>query len=274
MDRAHSNRYQHRRPVRRLFTGMRTHFWSSLRWLGGFEPTTLGSILIVVVAGWAFIELADSVVGGETHRFDPWLLRALRSPDNPAVPIGPRWLQGMARDVTALGGYFCLIFFTLITTGYLWLDRKRHLSEFLIGSALSGFIVSMVLKSFFQRPRPDIVPHLEHVISSSFPSGHSMNAAVIYLTLGSIVATSVARKSLKAYAIAVGVSITMLVGVSRVFLGVHYPTDVLAGWMAGLIWAILCSFVARVLQQRGTVERPDPPTAEPAASSPGTDDEG
>jgi len=213
-------------------------------------------VLILALAAWIFIELADSVVDGETHRFDPWLLRALRRPDDLSTPIGPHWLQEMARDVTALGGYFCLILFTLMTAGYLWLDKKRHLSEFLLGSAISGYLASTVLKLFFQRPRPDVVPHLAHVISSSFPSGHSMNSAVIYLTLGTLIATSVARKRLKAYVIGVALFLTVTVGVSRVYLGVHYPTDVLAGWLAGLVWAILCSLTARFLQRRGTVEPP------------------
>jgi len=245
---------------------IRGQFW--VRWLGGFEPVTLFSVLILMLAVWTFIELADSVVDGETHRFDPWLLRALRRPDDLSVPIGPRWLQDVARDATALGGYFCLILFLLMTAGFLWLDKKRHLSEFLLGSAISGYLVSTVLKFFFQRPRPDVVPHLAHVISSSFPSGHSMNSAVIYLTLGTIIATSVARKRLKAYAIGVALFLTVVVGMSRVYLGVHYPTDVLAGWLAGLVWAILCSLIARFLQRRGTVELPTGPCDDPIISPP------
>lgn len=245
---------------------MRTRCW--LRWLGSFEPITLLSVLVLALAGWGFIELADSVVDGEMHRFDPWLLRVLRRPDNPEIPIGPIWLREMARDVTALGGYFCLILFTLMTAGYLWLDEKHHLSEFLLGSAISGYLVSTALKLFFQRPRPDIVPHLAPVISSSFPSGHSMNSAVIYLTLGTLIATAVSRRRLKAYVIGVALLLTVVVGVSRVYLGVHYPTDVLAGWMAGLVWAIFCSLIAHVLQQRGTVETPDAPPEETSHPQP------
>ncbi|WP_437224599.1 phosphatase PAP2 family protein [Planctomicrobium sp. SH661] len=259
-----SNRPPRSGPVHRILKGIRVRAHCWVRWLGGLEPATLISVLILAVAGWCFIELADSVVDGETHRFDPWLLRALRSEHDPSVPIGPRWVQELARDVTSLGGYFCLIFFTFVTAGYLWLDNKRHLSEFLIGSAVSGYIVSTLLKLFFHRPRPDVVPHLDFVVSSSFPSGHSMNSAVIYLTLGSLLAAAVARRRLKAYVIGVALALTVLVGMSRVYLGVHYPTDVLAGWMAGLVWAILCSLTAHFLQQRGTVEKPVAPPDEPA----------
>lgn len=259
-----SSRHSRASLGRRLWKQIRVRAHCWVRWLGGFEPATLISFLILAAAAWIFIELADSVVDGEMHRFDPWLLRVLRRPDNLAIPIGPVWLHEMARDATALGGYFCLILFTLMTAGYLWLDRKRHLSEFLLGSAISGYLASLLLKLFFQRPRPEIVPHLSQVMTSSFPSGHSMNSAIIYLTLGTIIATSVARRRLKAYAIGVALLLTMLVGMSRVYLGVHYPTDVLAGWMAGLIWAILCSLTARFLQQRGTVETPVPVLDEPA----------
>jgi len=253
--------------IRRIVSRIRIRVRNGVRWLGGFEPATLILLLILALAGWSFIELADSVVDGETHRFDPWLLRIMRRTNDASTPIGPAWLHAMARDVTALGGYFCLILFTLMTAGYLWLDRKHHLSQFLLGSAVSGYIVSTILKLFFQRPRPDIVPHLDYVVSSSFPSGHSMNSAIIYLTLGTIIATSVARKRLKAYAMSVALFMTILIGISRVYLGVHYPTDVLAGWMAGLVWAILCSFVARGLQRRGAVEKPIRPPDEPVDSS-------
>jgi len=245
----------------------RAHAWGN--WLGGREPAVLASVLVVIAAAWGFIDLADEVWWGETHKFDQWLLRALRTPEDPAIPIGPRWLMEMTRDATSLGGYFCLIFFTLVTAGYLWLDRKRHLSEFLLGSAISGYIASTLLKLFFQRPRPEVVPHLDMVSSSSFPSGHSMNAAIIYLTLGTIIATAVARKRLKAYVIGVALLITIIVGWSRVYLGVHYPSDVLAGWMAGLIWAILCWLVARALQRRGAVEKPVPPSDEPPSETVG-----
>jgi len=260
-------RRDRRHVLRRIVFQIRIWLRNRVRWLGGFEPATLILLLILALAGWVFIELADSVVDGETHRFDPWLLRILRKSNDASTPIGPSWLHAMARDVTALGGYFCLILFTLMTVGYLWLDRKHHLSLFLLGSAVSGYIASTILKFFFQRPRPDVVPHLDYVISSSFPSGHSMNSAIIYLTLGTIIATSVARKRLKAYVMSVALFMTILIGISRVYLGVHYPTDVLAGWMAGLVWAILCFFVARRLQRRGTVEKPIRPPDEPSDSS-------
>ncbi|SFI07410.1 phosphatase PAP2 family protein [Planctomicrobium piriforme] len=237
------------------------HGW--VVWFGGREPAVLVSMLLLLAAGMSFVHLADEVSEGETHQFDRWLLRALRTPENPAIPVGPVWLAEVARDTTSLGGYGCLIFFTLIVTGYLWLDKKQHLALFLFASATSGYLLSSVLKDLFQRPRPDIVPHLDTVASTSFPSGHSMNAAIIYLTLGTLIATAVGRKRLKVYVIAVALFLTFAVGCSRVFLGVHYPTDVAAGWMAGLSWALLCWLAARFLQSRGQVEQPSVPPDEP-----------
>jgi undecaprenyl-diphosphatase len=237
-------------PFSRLKARIRRAAVRWVNWLGGLEPASLMAVLVLLVAGWIFIELADSIADGETLRFDPWLLRALRTKDDPAIPIGPWWVSVMARDCTSLGGYFCLILFTAVTAGYLYLDQKKFLSRFLIASALSGYIVSTVLKMMFQRARPDLVPHLDVVASSSFPSGHSMNAAVVYLTLGTLLATAARRQRLKVYVIGVALFITVMVGLSRIYLGVHYPTDVLAGWMAGLVWAILCYLVARILQKR------------------------
>jgi undecaprenyl-diphosphatase len=165
-------------------------------------------------------------------------------------------VEEVARDVSALGG---LAFVTIATVGiaiYLLIDSKAHMALFLVTSITSGAIVGIVLKALFSRPRPDFVPHLSQAFSSSFPSGHSLTAAVVYLTLGALVASVVSNVWLKAYLLAVGVMITIAVGGTRVYLGVHYPTDVLAGWLAGLVWALLCWLVARHLQILGKVEAP------------------
>jgi undecaprenyl-diphosphatase len=119
-------------------------------------------------------------------------------------------------------------------------------------------LLSTVLKDLFGRPRPTVVPHLFYVSSASFPSGHSMLSAVVYLTLGSLLARLVEQRRLKVYFLSVALLLSFLVGVSRVYMGVHYPTDVLAGWSAGLAWGLLCDLVARWLQQHGAVEKTAP----------------
>jgi undecaprenyl-diphosphatase len=184
-------------------------------------------------------------------------VRKLRRADDPATPIGPRWLQECGRDITALGGVTVLTLVTFSVAGYLLMARKFHAMWLVLIATFGGLIVSSILKRSFERGRPDIVPHLSHVYTSSFPSGHSMLSAVVYLTLGSLLARLAPGYAVKIYFIALALVLTFLVGVSRVYMGVHYPTDVLAGWTAGLVWAILCWLVARYLQRRGTVENDD-----------------
>lgn len=225
-----------------------------IQWLGGREPVVLLLLLALAVGTWGFIEIAEEVLEGDTQDFDTWMVGAMRKPDDPATPIGPLWLQEMGRDATALGGIGALTLFILVVAGYLWLDRKLRMMVFLLAATASGVVVTLTLKHAFDRPRPNVVPHLSHVTTSSFPSGHSMLSAVVYLTLGSLLAASVPRIGLKVYILSIAVVLSLIVGLSRVYLGVHYPTDVLAGWIAGLVWALACWLVARWLQRRHKVE--------------------
>ncbi len=228
-----------------------------IHWLMEREPVVLVTVLLFIAATWAFIEIADEVIEGDTQAFDKWVVQAMRQSDDPSVPIGPAWLQEMGRDATALGGVGALMLFAAVVAGYLWMDRKRRMALFLLAATSSGLLVSLALKISFSRPRPDVVPHLSHVSTSSFPSGHSMLSAIVYLTLGSLLAASTTRRRLKLYVLTVALFLSALVGLSRVYLGVHYPTDVLAGWMAGIVWAILCWLTARWLQRRHQLERAD-----------------
>ena len=204
---------------------------------------------------WGFIEIAEEVLEGDTEAFDHWVLSILRDRENLADPIGPRWVEEMARDATALGGFAWISFTTIVIAIYLWLVGKTRMMAFMLAATVSGALLSSGLKYSFGRPRPDLVPHLSHVVSSSFPSGHSMISAVVYLTLGSLLGAIMPNVKLKLYVLAVAIVLSVLVGISRVYLGVHYPTDVLAGWLAGLVWALVCWLIARWLQVHGQVER-------------------
>jgi len=126
---------------------------------------------------------------------------------------------------------------------------------FVLGSVLGGQLIGTILKDLFQRPRPDLVPFSAYASGASFPSGHTLMSAVTYLTLGALLARSQERKRVKAYLLLVAIFLTFAVGVTRVYLGVHWPTDVLAGWTAGAVWALICWLTARKLQSRRTLER-------------------
>ena len=228
---------------------------NAAEWLSRHEVILLVAVLVVVAGTWGFIALADLVSEGRTQSFDEWAVRSLRRPDNPAMPVGPDWLAEAARDLTALGGVAVLLLVTLAVAGYLLLDRKLGAMGFVLAAVIGGLVLGSLLKAAFDRPRPHVVPYLSQVYTSSFPSGHSMMSAVVYLTLGALLAHMVAPRRLKFYFVAVALLLTGLVGVSRVYMGVHYPTDVLAGWTAGLVWATLCWIVARKLQRRGVIEK-------------------
>ena len=140
---------------------------------------------MTIVAGWCFLEIADEVLEGETRRLDEWVVRSLRHPGIPSTRSGRPWLEEVIRDLTALGGITVLVLVIGAVTGYLWIRRAYHAMWLVLAASLGGLLLSMLLKGVFQRPRPALSPHLTHVMLSSFPSGHTMNSAVVYLTLGS-----------------------------------------------------------------------------------------
>lgn len=223
-------------------------------WLGRADLVVLLAVLSAATALLVFLLVADRVTDGPPGHTDERLLRALREPGDPADPVGPRWLEDVARDVTALGGHAVLTLLVASVTGYLLIARRRHAAVFVLVATIGGALISSGLKGAFARPRPDFVPHLVHVSSASFPSGHAMLSAVVYLALGALLARLVEGWAAKLYFLGVAVVLTLLVGTSRVYLGVHYPTDVVAGWAAGVAWAVACWLTARWLQRRGAVE--------------------
>jgi undecaprenyl-diphosphatase len=224
--------------------------WRLLAWLGAHEAATLVALLFAAGGVWLFVELADDVLEGDTAAIDETLLLVLRAPDDTTDPLGPTWVEELARDVTGLGGAGVLTILTLAAAGFLALQRRRWLAAYLLAAVASGVVVSTVLKLGFDRPRPELVPHGQIVYTSSFPSGHSMLSAVVFLTLGALLASGQRNLRLRAYLIALAVFLTTMVGVSRVYLGVHWPTDVLAGWTAGAAWALLSWALAARLRRR------------------------
>lgn len=219
----------------------------------------IGAAVAVGVAALGvllFALIADEALEGDTHAFDEAILLALREPGATSDPIGPWWLEYSFADITALGGYTVL---TLLVAGvaiYLVSVGKRATALLVLGAVASGALMSVLLKLGFDRPRPDLVAQLAHAQSSSFPSGHAMLSAVTYLTLGVLLARAHARKRTKIFVMSFAIWLTLLIGMSRVYLGVHWPTDVLAGWALGAAWAASWWLAAWWLQRRGGIEKP------------------
>ncbi len=224
------------------------------RFLARVETRTLLVLLFVAAALTGFWALGDEVTEGDTRAWDESLLLSLREPGNPDDPIGGGNTEEAMRDLTALGGATWLIFLTAAAAGGLALMRQGRSALLVLAAVAGGQILSHTTKGFFDRPRPDLVSHEAYVHTASFPSGHSMMAAVTYLTLAVMLARATPSRRLKAYYVSLAALLTVAVGVSRVYLGVHWPSDVLAGWMIGAAWALLCYTVAEWLSRQGAVE--------------------
>jgi len=213
---------------------------------GGWWRKPLIPVLVLVVLGslWVFIEIAEEVREAETRRYDEAILLAMREPGDTSDPIGSPRVEEMARDLTALGGFTILTGVTLVSLGVAIFAGRSRLAALAVVSVLAGTVMTGVLKQGFDRPRPALVEHGTLVHNASFPSGHSMMAAMVYLTLGILLARTQTKKRVRAFIVAISVIITVLVGLSRVYLGVHWPTDVLAGWTLGGAWAVAFWLVA------------------------------
>jgi undecaprenyl-diphosphatase len=228
----------------------------NLRRLALSEIGAVVAMGIVALGALAFMAIADEALEGDTHAFDESILLALREPGDASNPIGPAWLADMMADLTALGGTAVLTLLVVGVVFYLLSVDKRGTALLVGGAVGSGAILSALLKLGFERPRPDLVAHLSHAYSSSFPSGHALLSAVTYLTLGVLLARAHERRRTKIIVMTYGVTLTVLIGLSRIYLGVHWPTDVMAGWALGAAWAAAWWLIAWQLQRRGKIEQP------------------
>lgn len=231
--------------------------WSDLPKL---VETRLLLTFLAVTAGLAgFAALTDEVREGGALGIDRTILLAFRLPGHLEVAAGPRWLQEAARDVTALGGFTVLTLIAVLATVMLLIHGRRLQALVFASTVLLAQIVSAGLKTWIDRPRPTIVAHLDLVYSSSFPSGHAMMTPVVYLTLAGILAAGERKRGEKVLLLGSAIALTAAVGISRVYLGVHWPTDVLAGWTLGAALAMASAFVLHKTAPRHAPDEAIPP---------------
>ena len=214
------------------------------------EIAAISALFVVTLGVMTFVELADDMTEADGRAFDQAVLEAMRPGVTPADPWGPGWLEEAAMDLTALGGIAVLGLFALATIGFLILQRKR-LSALLLALGLAGGVaLSEGLKAVFGRERPPEELQAVETLNASFPSGHSLLSAVFYLSIGVMLTRAFPQRRFKAYVIGVAVLLTLLVGLTRVYLAAHWATDVLAGWSVGAAWAMALWLVAYAVQRR------------------------
>jgi len=216
------------------------------------EYAVLIAMGLASALAFGFFELADDVSEGETRVIDIAILEMFRAPGDPSQMIGSFWFQEAVRDITALGSFSVLTLIVLLVVAHLLLTRHLSWAILVSVSVIGGSLLTSLLKSGYARPRPEFSGLAEN-LSASFPSGHAMISAVTFLTLGALLSRLSKGWRLKIFYFAAAVFLTVLVGVSRVILGVHFPSDVIAGWALGASWALLCTAVTFFLQRRGII---------------------
>jgi undecaprenyl-diphosphatase len=227
-----------RTPARSGSTGWRD-------WIGRIETKLLLTTIGVALAIAGFAGLAGEAREGDVGAVDRILLTAVRSPVDPNVLRGPRWVMEAVRDVTALGGFTVLTLVSVTAVTLLLIRRRWAQAAVFSGAVIFAQVLAEVTKRIVDRPRPAVVAHLDLVYSSSFPSGHALMSPVVYLTLAAILCVTSEPRRERAVLIGLAIALSAAIGVSRVFLGVHWPTDVLAGWILGALIALGASYVVR-----------------------------
>lgn len=194
---------------------------------------------VLILLGFAGLLLAP------VHAFDIRALLALRHPADLAQPLGPRWLQDMLRDFVGLGGIGVLVLFIAGGLGLMWLAGRRRDAGWFLGGVLGAFVLGSVLKHLIGRPRPELVPHAAYTFTASFPSGNTLMATVVWLLLAFALADAAGRRGVRDLAVAGALLIALLVGAGRVYLGVHWPSDVIEAWGLGIAWVWLLRYARR-----------------------------
>ncbi len=221
-----------------------------IRFLKRIDFQLLISFLAILLLILLFRQIANWIDAGTTDRIDFELLRMCRDETPEMKPRGSPKFVGAVRDFTALGSGTVLTFLVITVSLFYFLQGRWRTGLFLLVTSSLGWGLMEWLKDVYARPRPAVVSHLTPETSYSFPSGHAKMSAVIYLTLGIILAQRSRRQSVKVFWMSIAIVLTLCIGCTRVYLGVHHPSDVLAGWIAGTCWALFVFLIARLWRDR------------------------
>jgi undecaprenyl-diphosphatase len=220
--------------------------------LWAFGKAELGALAALFIAGAGvsfFLWITDEMSEEGAHGIDQRLLAFLRPGVDPHDALGPAWLQRAATELTTLGGTTNLTLFVLIAVIFLLLHRRVASALLVIVAVLGGTAISELIKSLFGRDRPPLIYRAVETSNASFPSGHAMLSTITYLTLGAMLAQVMPGRRQKVFVFATAVVLALIIGASRVYLGVHWLTDVLAGWSLGAAWAMVCWLAAWAIRR-------------------------
>ncbi len=215
------------------------------------EAAALGAFLVMGLSGLLFLELAGEIAEQGDRGLDHQVLDALRERGDAGDPLGPWWVEEAAADLTSLGGISVLSLFTVLAVSYLLLQRHRGAALRLVLGLIGAVGLSEGLKSVFERERPPVAYQAVETLNASFPSGHALLATVFYLSLGTLVAQDLTRRRDKAWVLGAALLLAFTVGLTRVYLGAHWLSDVLAGWCVGAAWAMSLWLAAWALERYG-----------------------
>jgi undecaprenyl-diphosphatase len=223
-------------------------FWRRALRVARSEIAALTALLVVGLGVMTFVEVADDMTETDGQMFDQAVLHWLQPVAG--QPRGPWWLHEAAVDLTSLGGISVLTLFAFIALAFLLIQRKRLSAVLLVVGLAGGVALSEGLKAFFGRARPPEAYQAVETLNASFPSGHALLSTVFYLSLGVMLTRAFPRKRLKAFVLGTAVFIALLIGLTRVYLGAHWASDVIAGWCAGAAWAMALWLVAYAVERR------------------------
>ena len=232
---------ERRAETRSRFDLSRDVLYGTLRAIGRHANsfyTALGIYLIggatIAIAGTAlFVELASHVRSGATQTFDDGVMRWMA-----AHRI--EWIERSLLEITSLGTGLVVMVIVAISALFLVATQHRFSAFLLLVASGGGIVLNAILKSSFDRQRPRLFEWLTEPSSSSFPSGHAMSSAIVYFTVAYLIARLERRRWMRALTITIALLLVLLISVSRLYLGVHYPSDVIAGVIIGLAWAGFC----------------------------------